>query len=110
MQYGIANILIKTNFTKSLRVTKEPSLCYTEGITDGIANVRAKAILIQTNGNSISISGANEGSPVNVYDTSGKMVGSGTTLIDITNIPTSLKPGDIGLVKIGEKTIKILMK
>lgn len=82
----------------------------TEGITDGIANVRAKTILIQTNGNSISISGANEGSPVNVYDTSGKMVGSGTTLIDITNIPTSLKPGEIGLVKIGEKTIKILMK
>lgn len=82
----------------------------TEGVTDGIANINAKAVLIQTTGNTLSISGAEEGTPISIYDISGRIVGTATAATENTNIPTSLKPGDIGLVKIGEKTIKIIMK
>ena len=83
---------------------------WTEGITNSVSNVRARPVLIQTNGNSLSISGVDKGTPINIFDTSGKIVGSATAALENTNISTSLRPGDIGLVKIGEKTIKIIMK
>ncbi|MCR5577857.1 MAG: hypothetical protein K6F74_01385 [Prevotella sp.] len=67
-------------------------------------------MLIQSNGSMLSIAGADEGALINVYDTSGKMVGSATAASENTNISTSLHPGDIALVKIGEKTIKVLIK
>lgn len=79
-------------------------------ISGGAANVRAKAVLIQSNGSTLSIAGLNEGTAISVYDLSGKMVGSTISASETTNISTSLRPGDIGLVKIGNKTIKIIIK
>jgi hypothetical protein len=79
-------------------------------ISGGIANVRAKPVLIQSNGNTVSISGVDEGTPISIYDVSGKMVGSAKAASENTFISTSLNPGDVGLVKIGDKTIKIIMK
>jgi hypothetical protein len=38
------------------------------------------------------------------------MVGSATAASKTTNISTSLRSGDIGLVKIGSKTIKLIIK
>ena len=111
--YTITVYTQKTGYNDSDVATA--TLCWidadpsTEGITDGIANVNAKAVLIQATGNTLSISGAQEGTPINIYDISGKSVGSATADTENTIILTSLKPGDIGLVKIGEKTIKIIM-
>jgi len=79
-------------------------------ISGGAANVRAKAVLIQSNGSTLSIAGLDEGTAISVYDISGKMVGSTTAKSENTNISTFLRPGDIGLVKIGSKTIKVIIK
>ena len=79
-------------------------------ISGGVANVRAKPVLIQSNGSTLSIAGLDEGTAISVYDISGKMVGSTTAASDKTNISTSLRPGEISLVKIGSKTIKVVMK
>lgn len=81
----------------------------TEGLADNVANVQAKAVLIQSNAGTLSVYGADEGSPIRVYDMSGKMVGSANAGPESTMIPTSLRPGEIGLVKIGSKTIKVVM-
>ena len=82
----------------------------TEGITDNVANVRAKAVMIQSNGGELNISGADEGTPISVFDTSDKMVGSAKASAGTTIISTSLSNGEIGIVKIGDKSIKVLMK
>ena len=81
-----------------------------EDPADGIANLHTKDIKVLQNKNSIIISEADEGTPINIYDVSGKIVGSATAATGNTNIPTSLKPSDIGIVKVGEKTIKVIMK
>lgn len=82
----------------------------TEGITNNVASVRARAVLIQSNGNQLTISGTDEGTTINVYDISGRPAGSAKASAETTTINTSLSSGDIGIVKIGEKTVKVLIK
>lgn len=112
--YNISVFATKEGYENS--DVEKATLCWidadpkTEGITNVVANVRAKAVLIQSNNNVISISGADKGTPINVYNTSGKMVGSATVASEIVNIPTTLNPGEIALVKIGEKAVKIITK
>ena len=81
-----------------------------EGITNAVASVRAMAVLIQNSGNMLTVSGAEEGTTINVFDMSGRQVGSAKATSDATNINTTLRSGDIGIVKIGDKTVKVLMK
>lgn len=81
-----------------------------EGITNNVTNVRTRAVLIQSNGNLLTISGADEGTDIIVYDITGKNVGLARVTSDVTTINTSLRSGDIGIVKIGEKAIKVITK
>ena len=92
------------------------SLCWididpkTEGITNNVTNVRARAILIMSNSSQLTISGADEGTAINVFDISGRLVGIAKASPEVTTINTSLRNGDIGIVKIGEKAIKVIIK
>ena len=94
-----------------------PTLCWidatpqTEGIANNVANIQARAVLIQSSNNTFTIEGAEAGTAISVYDTSGKLVGSANASGEAaTTINTSLRNGDIGIVKIGEKAIKVVMK
>jgi hypothetical protein len=82
----------------------------TEGIENGLAQVRANAVLIQSHGGKLSIAGVVDGADIAVYSTSGQMVGSakahGTTL----TISTSLRSGNVAIVRIGDKTVKVVMQ
>ena len=84
----------------------------TEGITDedAVTEVKAVPVLIQTQGGNITIQGAAEGTPIAVYDISGKQYGSTISEKDRATISTSLQPGTIAIVKIGEKSVKIAMR
>ena len=82
----------------------------TEGINDGIASVRARPILIQSDGNQLIVSGAEEGSAITVFDMAGRVVGSVKAFGESTTINTYLRSGDIGIVKIGDKAIKVMIK
>jgi hypothetical protein len=84
----------------------------TEGIIDedAVAEVKAVPVLIQTQGGNITIQGAAEGTPIAVYDTSGKQYGSTISEKDRTTISTSLQPGTTAIVKIGEKAVKVVTK
>ena len=93
------------------------SLCWidveprTEGLQeDAVTEVKAMPVLIQTQGGNVTIQGASEGTPIAIYDTSGKQYGSALSEKDRTTISTSLQPGTIAIVKIGEKAIKIVVK
>ena len=112
--YNISVYATKSGYANSDVVTA--TLCWidaepkTEGISNGIANVRANPVLIQSYGNVLSISGVDVGTPISVFDLSGKQVGSADAMSESTYINTSLTRGQIGIVKIGEKAVKITIK
>ena len=82
----------------------------TEGIDNGVANVKAMPVLIQGDDGMLRITGAPEGKAINVYEIGGQLVGSAKASSDTTVIPTTLPQGSIAIVKIGEKAVKVLMK
>ncbi len=112
--YHISVYAIKEGYKDSETATA--TLCWidanptTEGITQGIASVSANAVLIRSNNGILSITGAPEGTSINVYDMSGKAMGSAKASAETTNVATSLHRGDVGIVKIGEKSVKIMVK
>lgn len=87
-----------------------PEMEGVEDMTDGVGNVRAKAVLIQKNGDILTISGVNEGMSVRIYDTAGRMVGSTQATGETCSVRTKLGNGQVGIVKIGEKEVKFLSK
>ena len=81
-----------------------------EGFTNGISYVRSHGVVIQASEGFFNISGAEDGTPISVYNTAGQMVGSVKASSETTIVNTMLQEGEIGIVKIGDKSIKVLMK
>ena len=81
-----------------------------EGITNGIANIPANAVLIQSEGGSIKVQGVDEGTQVNVYSINGTQAGSAISQSGAATINTNLQPGSIAIVKIGQKSVKVAIK
>ena len=109
--YNISVYTTKSGYENSETATA--TLCWidvdpkTEGITNGVANVRANPVLIQSNGNVLSILGAPEGAEINVYSLSGQKAGSAKAASESTDVFTTLNAGEVGIVKIGEKAVKV---
>lgn len=75
-----------------------------------IANVQSQGAHIKSCDGMLSIQGVSEGMPITVYTLGGKQVGTGITRHGETIIATTLQPNDIAVVKIGEKSMKIVIK
>jgi hypothetical protein len=80
------------------------------GITDEVANIPVKPVLIQNNGGILTIQGANDDTLVSVYDINGKITGTSTSKNGTVMVNTNLDPGSIAIVKIGERSVKVLIK
>ena len=112
--YHVSVYAAKQGFYNSDEATA--TLCWidvdpqTEGIDNGVANVKAMPVLIQGEDGVLHISGAPEGTIINVYEIGGQLIGSAKASSDTTVIPTTLSQGSIAIVKIGEKAVKVLMK
>ena len=81
-----------------------------DGTGTDIDHLKSEEILVDVNGFVLSIQGVDEGTAIKVYNTAGKMVGSAKASGNITNVSTSLQSGEIGIVKIGNKIVKIITK
>ncbi len=112
--YNISVYATKAGYKNSKEATA--TLCWidatpkTEGITDGIANIPAKAALIQSQGGIITIQGIDDGTQVNVYSVNGTQEGSAISSNGEVTISTNLQPGSIAIVKIGAKSVKIVVR
>ena len=112
--YNISVYATKSGYDNSETTTA--TLCWidqqpkTEGITNGIANIPAQAVLIQSEGGSIKVQGVDEGTQVNVYGINGTQAGSAISQSGAATINTNLQPGSIAIVKIGQKSVKVVMK
>ena len=81
-----------------------------EGIVNGVASVRSYGVMIQASEGFFNISGLEVGTPISVYNTAGQMVGSANASANTTTVNSTLRNGEIGIVKIGDKSVKVLMK
>ena len=82
----------------------------TEGITGAVTEVRAYPVLIQSRDGDILISGISSGTDIKVFNLAGMIVGTGTSTGTVTTIRTNLKKNETAILKIGEKTIKTIIR
>ena len=77
---------------------------------DAIAEVQAVPVLIQTQGNTITVEGAEAGTEIILYGTNGVQLDSVIATTGVASLNASSLSGSVAIVKIGNKTVKVLMK
>lgn len=77
---------------------------------NGIANVESLPVLLPGEGGTLQVSGVRQGSPIYVYDISGRFLSYAQASSNVTTMETTLRSGDVGIVKIGGKTVKVMMR
>ena len=112
--YNISVYAKKTGYDNSDIATA--TLCWidkdptTEGITDGVAQIPSNAVLIQNEGGTLIIQGADDGTQISIYDIDGAKKGAAIIKNGTATINTSLQSGSVAIIKIGEKSVKIIVK
>ncbi len=112
--YQVSSYAIKPGYACSEVATA--TLCWidvepqTSGFTNAIAQVQAHAVLIQSENGQITVSGIDDGTVISVYSVDGLKTGVGTCQDGKAIINTSQLSGSIVIVKIGEKSVKMVMK
>ena len=112
--YNISVYATKSGYDNSDVATA--TLCWidaspkTEGITDGVAQIAARPVLVKTDNGFITVEGVDDRTNISIYTTDGKQVGSAISQNNIATIATSIQPGSIAIVKVGDKAIKMVMK
>jgi len=87
-------------------IDKEPQ---TEGITDGVSQISSRAVLIQSEGGIISLQGVDDGTQVSAYTADGVLAGSTVSRNGGALLNTNLRPGTTTIVKVGEKSVKVVI-
>ena len=112
--YNISVYATKADY-KDSEVAKA-TLCWidvepkSEGLTDtDIANVKALPVVVQANNGTITVTGANDGTMVEVYGISGTKLGEAMTTLNTATIHTDAQTGSVVIVKVGNKSIKIAL-
>ena len=76
----------------------------------GIAHVLADDVQIKTENGVIYISGVDNGTNIDVYSINGQTIGSGKAFGNEVSITTGSRKGEITIVRIGDKAVKVVMK
>ena len=74
-----------------------------------IIQVSSDDLLISAQNGTITVRGEQDGLPLTVYSADGKLLGSATTKDGQVSISTNLQRGEIAIVKVGSKSVKIKM-
>ena len=80
------------------------------GIDDEVMELPSTPILIQSANGVITITGLQKGTKVQVYDTTGQLQGSATATSSKATINTKLTEGAIAIVKVGDYSIKTIIR
>ncbi len=111
--YQISVYAMATGHTNSETATA--TLCWidtdpkTEDIIK-IAEVAAYPVLIQSQNGQITVKGAADNTPVAVYTTGGAEVGNAISSHGTATISANLPSGTTAIVKIGSRSVKVLVK
>ena len=110
--YNISVYATATGYDNS--DTVNATLCWIECDCSGddntdIINIPAKSVFITSNNGTINITCSLEGENVAVYSSNAMFIGSTTIENGCASIQSGLSKGDIAIVKIGEKSIKVIL-
>ena len=115
--YEISVYATKAGYTNSDVATATlvwTSASFTETTSaPGMVNAAAYDIpvLIQSNGGTLTVQGAvNDGTPVSVYNVNGTQAGATVIQDGQAQVATSLQPGCIAIVKVGQESVKVVVK
>lgn len=75
-----------------------------------IAQVSTKSMHIKNERGNLTIEGADDGEKVHVYTTNGVQTGSAVSRNGKAVVGTNLQKGEIAIVKVGEKSVKVVVK
>ena len=76
----------------------------------GILTIPSHPVLISTQGGTITLSGLAEGTEVAVYTSTGTEIATTTATAGTATIASNLELGTIAIVKIGEHSVKVVIK
>lgn len=80
----------------------------TEGTSNDVASARGSAVLIQSKNGVINVSGVEDGANVSIYTAAGVMAGSAIVCGNHASVATNIPSGELAIVRIGEKSVKIM--
>ena len=83
--------------------------CECEGDDTGIINIPAKAVLVTSNNGVLHINCSLDGESVAVYTTAGTLIATTTIENGTAIVATGLSKGTVAIVKIAEKSIKVVI-
>ena len=81
-----------------------------EELPDGVTELKAYPVLIQSKDGQITVQGVADKAKVEVYTIGGVEAGSGIATNGTVTINTSMNSGEIAIVKIGGKSVKVVVK
>ena len=81
----------------------------TDGITN-VTHVEARAVMIKTDGGQLSIEGADDSTDITAYTLDGVQLGSAVSRNGLATINTNVSEGTVTIVKIGNKSVKVVMR
>lgn len=86
-------------------IDKEPVIDVT-----GVSQVPSQAVLIQSEGGLLTVQGLDDGTEVSVYGVNGTEAGAAVSRNGQAQVNTNLSAGSVAIVKIGEKSVKVVIK
>ena len=81
-----------------------------ENLPDGVTEVKAYPVLIQSKDGQMTVQGVADKAKVEVYTLTGVEAGNGIAANGSVTINTNMSNGEIAIVKIGDKSVKVLVK
>ena len=109
--YNISVYATATGYDNS--ETVNATLCWIEnGNIDNetnVINIPATAVLITSSNGTLSINCSLDGESVEIYTTNGTFIGTTTIVNGNATIQTGLTKGSVAIVKIGEKSVKVIL-
>lgn len=78
-------------------------------IKTGIADITSLPVEVQSNGGTITVTGADDGTIVEVYTMAGTKLGDAKTSLNTATIHTNMQQGNVVIVKVGGKAIKVAL-
>ena len=68
------------------------------------------SVLISANNGNITVKSEADGQSVAVYSVGGQLLGNATVSNRQAKVPTTLQNGEVAIVKVGSKSVKILIQ
>ena len=93
-------------FVKGTLTIEEPQ----SGITTFIAKILNSSIVMKSKNGEITVEGLADGQRVSIHTYGGMLIGTATTIDGKATINTSLTPGSIVIVRVGNKTVKYVVR